>query len=277
MSACKLKLNPDKTEFIVFGSKRQRDKLKAYFPSTILCSPPCPAESVKNLGVWFDSDFSLSKHVQNVCKGCFVQLHDLRHVRRFLTHDAYVLVANAVVSNQLDYCNSLFRSPSKFNLHKLQCIQNSAARIVSNTSRYTSITPVLKKLHWLPVEHRSVFKTATRFISFSTLVFPSKLLHTSLPTAVPTVPGAVRVVVISLSFPSFNPQSVNPSHILVIVLLLMLPLFEMLFLRRFVCPPLWPPSENASKPTFTPRHTLLSLTYPLVVSVVLGLLSVPGY
>ena len=100
------------------------------------------------------------------------------------------------------------------------------------------------------------------FISFSTLVFPSILFHTSLPTAVPTVPGAVRVVVISLSFPSFNPQSINPSNSLVIVLLLMLPLFVMLFLRRFMCTPLLPPSENASKPTFTPRHILLSLTYP---------------
>ena len=68
MSASKLKLNSDKTEFIVFCSKRQRDKLKAYFPSTILGSPLCTAESVKNLGVWFNSDFSLSKHVQNVCK-----------------------------------------------------------------------------------------------------------------------------------------------------------------------------------------------------------------
>ena len=49
------------------------------------------------------------------------------------------------------------------------------------------------------------------FISFSILVFSSILLHTSLPTAVSTVPGAVGVVVISLSFPSFNPQSINPS------------------------------------------------------------------
>ena len=49
------------------------------------------------------------------------------------------------------------------------------------------------------------------FISFSTLVFPSILLHTSLPTVVPTVPGAVRVVEISLSFPCFNPQSINLS------------------------------------------------------------------
>ena len=55
-----------------------------------------------------------------------------------------------------------------FNLHKLQCIQNSAARIVSNASRYASITSV-KKLLWLPVEHRSVIKPAT-------LVY--KILHT---------------------------------------------------------------------------------------------------
>ena len=122
MSASKLRLDPDKTEFIVFGSKRQRDKLKAYFPSTIFDSPLCPAEPVKNLGVWFDSDFSLSKHVQNVCKSCFVQLRDFRHVTRFLTHDASVFVANALVSSRLDYCNSLFRSLSKFNLRKLQCI-----------------------------------------------------------------------------------------------------------------------------------------------------------
>ena len=172
MTTSKLKLNPDKTEFIIFGSKRQRDKLKACFPIDILGNSLCPADSVKNLGVWLDSDFSLSKHVQNVCKSCFVKLRDFRHVRRFLTHDVSVLVANALVSSRLDYCNSLFRSLSKFNLHKLQCIQNSAARIVSNTCRYTSITPVLKKLHWLPVEQRIVFKTVT-------LVY--KYLHTGFP------------------------------------------------------------------------------------------------
>ena len=30
----------------------------------------------------------------------------------------------------------------------------------------TSINPMLKKLHWLPVEHRSVFKTATLVYKF---------------------------------------------------------------------------------------------------------------
>ena len=99
MSTSKLKLNPDKTQCIIFGSKRQRNKLKACFPIDILGSPLCPVDSVRNLGVWFDSDFSLSKHVQNVCKSCFVKLRDFRHVRRFLTYDVSVLVANALVSS----------------------------------------------------------------------------------------------------------------------------------------------------------------------------------
>ena len=117
-----------------------------------------------------------------------MQLHDFRYFRRFLTHDASVLVANALVSSRLDYCNSLFRSLSKFSLHKLQFIQKSAARIISNTSRCAGITPVLKKLHWLPLN--------MLFTRFFILVFPSILIHISLPT----VPGAVRVVVISLWF-----------------------------------------------------------------------------
>ena len=84
MSTSKLKLNPDKTEFVIFGSKRQSDKLKACFRIDVLGSLLCPVDSVKNLGVWFNSDFSLSKHVQNVCKSCFVKVHDFRHVRQSL-------------------------------------------------------------------------------------------------------------------------------------------------------------------------------------------------
>ena len=131
MLTSKLKLNPDKTEFILFGSKKQRERLNACFPIDILGNPLHPTESVRNLGVWFDSDFSFSKHVQNVCKACFSQLRDFRNIRQFLTQDAAVSVANAFVSSRLDYCNSLFRSLSKVNLHRLQSIQNSAARIVT--------------------------------------------------------------------------------------------------------------------------------------------------
>ena len=76
------------------------------------------------------------------------------------------------VSSRLDYCNSPFRSLSKFNLYRLQSIQNSASRIVTNSSKYTRITPVLRKLHWLPIQFCSEFKLAT-------LVY--KFIHTGFP------------------------------------------------------------------------------------------------
>ena len=118
---------------------------------------------------WF---LSFSKLVQNVCRGCFAYLRDSLWVRRYLTTDAAILVANDLVSSRLDYCNSLFWSLSKYNLHKLQCIQNSAARIISNTSKYTRICAVHNVLYWLPVEYRFIFKTAV-------LVY--KFIHTGFP------------------------------------------------------------------------------------------------
>ena len=63
-------------------------------------------------------------------KKLFVQLRDFRCVRQFLTYDGSLLVANVLVCSRLDYCNSFFKSLSKFNLRKLQCFQDSVARIV---------------------------------------------------------------------------------------------------------------------------------------------------
>ena len=172
MCSNKLKLNPGKTEFILFGSDLQRAKLSQCFPIDIFGSKLFPADKVRNLGVWFDSRFTFSCHVSSICKSCFVGLRDFRRIRRYLPREVAISLANALVSSRLDYCNSLFRSLSCKDLNRLQCIQNTLARIVCNTSKYSHITPVLKSLHWLPVKFRSIFKTCT-------IIY--KHLHTGLP------------------------------------------------------------------------------------------------
>ena len=45
-------------------------------------------------------------------------------------------------------------------LHKLQVIQNAAARIITGTKRCERMTQVLRELHWLPVRERITYKTA---------------------------------------------------------------------------------------------------------------------
>ena len=162
LSTNKLKLNPDKTEFIVFGSKSQCEKLNHSFPFNILGNLISPTDAVRNLGVWFDSDFSFSCHVIKVCKACFAHVRDLKRLRGHLTHEAALMAANALVGSRLDYCNSLFRGLSALDLHKLQCVQNSLARIIANTTKYSQ----KKALHWLPIKYCSIFKTAMLVYKF---------------------------------------------------------------------------------------------------------------
>ena len=60
MNSNKLKLNSDKTEFIVFGSAVLRSKLSQFFPVNILDNSFSPVAKVRNLGVIFDASFTFS-------------------------------------------------------------------------------------------------------------------------------------------------------------------------------------------------------------------------
>ncbi len=70
MSANKLKLNPDKTEFIVFGHEAQRKTLSSLFPVDILDNKLSPSYSVRNLGVKLDSGLDMAQHISDVIKSC---------------------------------------------------------------------------------------------------------------------------------------------------------------------------------------------------------------
>ena len=180
MSANKLKLNPEKTEFILIGSKNNRKQLLPHFPINILGNQVSPAQSVRNLGVVFDSNFSFSDHVSQVIKSTRVHARDLYSIRPLLDLNTSVLLANALVSSRLDYCNSLFLSLTDFELRRLQLVQNSLCRVVTRSSKYCHITPQLKKLHWLPIKYRIQFKIG--LITYKTLnqgepVYLRELIH----------------------------------------------------------------------------------------------------
>jgi len=79
---------------------------------------------------------------------------------QLLTMEAARTLVHAFISWRLDYCNSLLYGLPDNLIKKLQSVQNTATRLITGTRRCEHITPVLHKLHWLPIRQRVDFKVA---------------------------------------------------------------------------------------------------------------------
>ena len=66
MAQSKLKLNPSKTEFLLIGSKSQREKIINLFPLVVLDNEINPADSSRNLGILFKSVLHFLQHISQV-------------------------------------------------------------------------------------------------------------------------------------------------------------------------------------------------------------------
>ena len=112
----------------------------------------------RNLGVLFDCTCSLDAHVTKICKSVNFHLYSIGKIRKYLDKPTTEKIVNASITSRLDYCNSLLYGAKSNVIRKLQFCQNSAARIITLHRKYEHITPVLKDLHWLPVQQRINFK-----------------------------------------------------------------------------------------------------------------------
>lgn len=163
----KLKINDSKTEFLVIAPPRLQKTLSALTLRIGDCKIK-QSQKAKNLGVIFDSAMSMELQVNAICQSTNYHLRNVRNVRNLLTQDATEKLIHALITSRLDYCNSLLFGITDNKCHKLQLVQNRAARIVTMTRSSDHITPILHNLHWLPVRHRIMYKIV--ILTFKVLI-----------------------------------------------------------------------------------------------------------
>ena len=152
-----LKLNEEKTEVIVFGSRQRLKNVDINSISVAGCEVQT-VTSVGNIGVQLDSNMTMEHQVNKIVSTSWYHLRNIFQIRKYLTQSATECIVHAFISSRLDLNNAiLFGLPSKL-IQKLQTIQNAAARIVVQASKFTSAKPILEKLHWLPVDKRIEYK-----------------------------------------------------------------------------------------------------------------------
>ena len=220
----------------------------------------------------------MSFKIQNLCLGYFLDSIRCRRLTpgRDIVHGVLVCIMVWPLTLALPkFVHLSYLRLLKVNLHRLQCIQNSAARIVTNSCKYTRITPVLRKLHGSLFS----FAQSSNWLPWCTSLFILVSLNISLYiypyTALLTILDAVRVLPISSMYQNFNLHFPSPLSSMVSVLPLMLPLFGIYILKTSVHHPLLPLLERSSKPISTQRHILRS-SFSLMASPWCPPFFVPG-
>ena len=158
MQRKKLKLNDDKTECMLFGTKNSLKNYQQFLNIRIGETDIEFVPVVRNLGVMIDCNLTMRNQILNTVKMCNHHLRNIAFIRKYLDEDSTkILVINHVIS-RLDYCNSLYNGLPGGLLRKLQNVQNRAARLVKGLKIRDRITPALIDLHWLPIKARIEFK-----------------------------------------------------------------------------------------------------------------------
>ena len=61
------------------------------------------------------------------------------------------------MSSLLDYCNLLLSGTADTDLTKLQRVQNQLGCVLTKSPPFARIIPLLRSLHWLPVQFKVDF------------------------------------------------------------------------------------------------------------------------
>jgi len=73
--------------------------------------------------------------------------------RYLVCREVTAQLASPFVLSRRDYCNSVRGGLPRSTTEPLRQILNAAARLVVDFGPFDHVSPVLKQLHWLPIEH----------------------------------------------------------------------------------------------------------------------------
>ena len=118
----------------------------------------------------------MKKDIIKICQTTYFDLKLISSIRRFLTEDATKTLVTSYILSQLDYCNCLLMgTPNSPENSELCC----------KTCSLGTPSPLLEKLHWLPISECIEYKVACMHfcaINGSGPAYLSELLHVYIPS-----------------------------------------------------------------------------------------------
>ena len=81
----KLRMNDNKTEFMIVDTRKQLAKVNIDGLSVGDSIIIAPVITVRNLGSWFEQNLSMTLHINKICKAASFHIYKIRRIRKYST------------------------------------------------------------------------------------------------------------------------------------------------------------------------------------------------
>ena len=78
--------------------------------------------------MYLDQCLSYDEHIRRTVASCMNKLIQINRIKHLLDKETLLLIINSLVFSRLFYCSSVWSNTSATKTHKLQLVQNFAAR-----------------------------------------------------------------------------------------------------------------------------------------------------
>lgn len=152
----KLKLNIDKTKFMITGNRRIQDVQLALYINDVEIER---VRETKYLGIMIDERLSFSRNCDVMSKKVAKKIGFMKRSCKFLRREYAITVYRTIVEPHFVYCASIIFLCTMTDFNNLQKLQNRAMRFILRRPRDERTKDMLDELNWLSVYQSSLYYT----------------------------------------------------------------------------------------------------------------------
>ena len=168
LKALRLKVNEDKTTYMVLGTQGRRAREDLTSEIEVCGEKVKSSDTGMCLGLLVSNNLTWRHQVEKIVKSCNSKQNGLWKCTNILNKGQRKSKAEGIILSRLNYCIELVSQGRKADLERLQSTQSKAARWVLQTRRTDwSLRGGLRKLGWLSMAQQAAYvsiKTALKIL-----------------------------------------------------------------------------------------------------------------
>ena len=167
LSANKLTLNEEKTEYMLIGSKKRLKQIKNDPIIKIKDHVIRRVYKKKLLGLEIDDKLKWTKHVEKQSKKISRSIAMLRKIKPYVPQTTLQTMYKSFVLPYFNYCSTVWFEGNKTHAEKMLKLQKSAARIITDSGFDKRSSEIFQMLKWTKIQ--SILKKRELIITFKSL------------------------------------------------------------------------------------------------------------